>query len=132
VITIRGTTGLEAAFYEKPSLVFNKNSGYSELPSVTTIKKIEELPEAIKTSLKNRVKLSDLNKYVDYIEKNSVIFEQVDFTTELSNRFSYGAGFLNEENIPPKELKLFLDEFDEMFDRLTSEYLKKINESKIN
>jgi hypothetical protein len=126
VITIRGTAGLEAAFFAKPSIVFSSKSGYSELPSVTTIKNYDELPAAITSSLNKKVNPSDLSKYVDYMEKVSVDYQQVDYTTEFSNRFGYGAGFLSETNISENDLISFLDEYDQMFERLSSEYIKKI------
>lgn len=126
VITIRGTAGLEAAFFAKPSIVFSSKSGYSELPSVTTIKNYDELPAAITSSLNKQVNPSDLSKYITYMEKNSVDYQQVDYTTELSNRFGYGAGFLSETNISESDLISFLNEYDQMFERLSSEYTKKI------
>ena len=129
-ITIRGTAGLEAAFYEKPSIVFNIDSGYTELPSVHLVKNSEEIPSAIRSSLGKKVLLSDVNKYVDYIEKYAVDYEQVDFTSEIANKFGLSSGYLTKINISPKELKSFLGEYDSMFERLSSEYLKKIKELK--
>ena len=74
--------------------------------------------------------LSDVNKYVDYIEKYAVDYEQVDFTSEIANKFGLSSGYLTKINISPKELKSFLGEYDSMFERLSSEYLKKIKELK--
>ena len=68
VINISGTGGLEAAFFNKPSITFTDQSGYSVLPSVYTITSYSELPLVIKKSLKTEVNISDLNKYVDYFE----------------------------------------------------------------
>ena len=73
-----------------------------------------------------------MNKYVDYIEKYAIDYEQVDFTSEVANKFGLSSGYLKKINISPKELKSFLGEYDEMFERLSCEYLKRIKEFSSN
>ena len=50
VMTITGTSGLEAAFYNKPSIVFG-DVVFDVLPSVYKVKNLKELPQIIKTAL---------------------------------------------------------------------------------
>jgi len=131
VITINGTAGLEAAFYNKPSINFSQKSGYSELPSVYTVKSFDELSDIIQQSLKTKINLSDLNKYVDYFEKNAITFNQLEFTTELSAKFNYNLGILEKIKIEPNELEKFLGNYDEMFEKMASKHIEKLNENNI-
>ena len=70
VVTINGTTGLEAIFYKKPVIVFS-NTSYSTISTVCKIDKIEELPQKIKSLLGSKVNTSELNNYIDLLERNS-------------------------------------------------------------
>ena len=70
VVTITGTAGLEAALYEKPSIVL-ADVNFQTLPSVYRIKNIETLPEKIKSMLQKKVKIEDFSKLTDIVLKNS-------------------------------------------------------------
>ena len=50
LITVAGTSGLEAAFYGKPSIVFS-DVVFEKLPSVFRVRDFEELPNTIKLAL---------------------------------------------------------------------------------
>lgn len=128
VITINGTTALESLFYGKPSIVLVSDEGYSLLSSIYNVKTINELPQAIKSSLKKQVNVDELNRYVDLIEKNSFYFDQVDFTSELTKLFNYNIGYQNQEEVNTSRLNSFLNEYDSIFASLASEHLKKIKE----
>lgn len=127
VITVRGTPALEAAFYGKPSITFSQNSGYSELPSVKTVSKMEELPEIISEWINIKVNYEDVNRYVNYIENTSFVFHDLDFISTLSKKFNYDVGYLNKSKIAPLEVKNLLMKHDGMFKNLTEKYLIKIN-----
>jgi len=131
VISVSGTGGLEAAFFNKPSITFTDQSGYSVLSSVYTITSYSELPLAIKKSLKTEVNISDLNKYVDYFEKYSFYSEQIDFVSELVKKFNMQIGYQNKTNIIPSEMNSFLDTYNSMFENLSNHFLLAINSSKI-
>ena len=125
VITIAGTAGLEAAFYNKPSIVFS-DVIYSKLSSVHKVTNIEELPQIIQLALRQKVNLDDLNDYVDLIEKNSFVFDMADMQTSWYNHFFYG-GFLKEVNISEQKMRRFLEEKRPIFEKLVSEYIKKLS-----
>jgi len=127
-MTIRGTVGLEAAIYKKPAINFNFNSGYSELPSVHTITKIEELPESIRASLNRKVNLYDVNKYVDYMNKISFDYDNTDFTSEFFKKFNFQVGYLHKVKIDPDEMSSFLSEYDSMFDLIAEKFFGKIKD----
>ena len=129
VITISGTTGLEAAFFGKPTITFTETL-YSHLPFVFTLTKIEELPQAIETTLKKKVDILALNQFVDFIEKNSFQIDRKLLVTDFRRRFLY-------KEITESEMKSYLDDNKLAFGQLASEHIKKIKqikarESKIN
>ena len=124
VIVISSTTGLEATFYNKPSIIF-ADLDYSILPSVHKIKAIDDLPYAIKTSLKKEVKSSDLNYYINLIEENSFELDFDSIDSDFDSNFHYG-GFLADAEIPIEKMRLFLERHSADFDKIAAECLKKI------
>jgi len=126
IITISSTTGLEAALYNKPSIIF-ADLDYSILPSVHKIKSIDELPFAIQTSLKKEVKLSDLSHYINLVEENSfeLAFDSID--SDFDHHFHYG-GFLADVEIPIEKMRLFMERHSADFDKLAVECMKKIHD----
>jgi len=126
-MTIRGTVGLESAFFEKPAINFNANSGYSELPSVQTVTDFEKLPDAIKSSLARKINVYDVNKYLDYMNKISFDYDHTDFTSEFSKKFNFQVGYLSKVKIEPEEMVDFLNEYESMFELISQEFLKKLS-----
>lgn len=128
VITIGGTSGLEAALNKKPSIVFTKMD-YGQLPSVHTISKIEELPEAIRTSLKKKVEPADIIEYTRLIEANSFEFDVIGIGLACNDHFYYG-GFYADVEITEEQMNSFLSTFNTEFTQLAMQYIKKINQHK--
>ncbi len=126
VIAISSTTGLEAAFHNKPSIIF-ADLDYSILPSVHKIKTIDELPHAIKSSLKKEVKVSDLNYYVNLIEENTFEINYDSIDSDFDHTFHYG-GFLADVEIPIEKMRLFLERHSADFDKIATECMKKIHD----
>ena len=124
VITISSTTGLEAAFYNKPSIIFS-GMDYSILPSVHKIKAIDELPYAIKASLKKNVKPADLSHYINLIEENSCEVNWDNIDSDFDHNFHYD-GFLADVEIPIDKMRLFLERHSANFDKIAAECIKKI------
>ena len=124
VISIKSTTSLEAAFYNKPSIIF-VNADFSSLPSVHQIKTINELPDAIRTSLKKEIKISDLNNYLNLIEGNSFELDIHYLSQSFADYFHYG-GFLVNVEIPINKMKSYLEKHQDTFEKLTSEFVRKI------
>lgn len=128
VITITGTGGLEAALYEKPSIVL-ADVNYSSLPSVYRLKNYEELPQAIRFSLQKKVNLLDINKFVNLIHRNSFEFDRSGLVTDICDRFYFG-GFLFDTDISIPKVKSFLEEKKNIFEQLAQEHIKKIRQYK--
>jgi hypothetical protein len=126
VITPGGTTGLEAAFYEKPSITF-VDTLYSKLKSVYFLKNIGDLPGAIRSQLTKKIDLDDLNSYVNLIDKNSFEFNWMGFDTDSHHTFFYG-GFYSDVEIEIPVMDGFLQKHQSEFDQLGLEYAKKIKQ----
>ena len=127
VISIAGTSSLESVFYEKPSVIFGKVI-YSILPSVFQVNDIQDLPRIIDTALKTSVIVSDLDKFLELYEKNTVDFDLIEFETRFNQKFYYG-GTLFDVDMNENILKDFLDEHQNYFSQLINNYVKKINQN---
>ena len=130
VITIHGAAGLEAAIHKKPAIIFSDFS-YSILPSVHKLQSIEELPDTIKSSLQTKVNASDVDKFLNLLDANSIDFDLVGFDSQCLNYFYYGGNLLNVE-LDEKNVKQFIEKQRSSFDILADEYIKKIHHSKID
>ncbi|MDE2589939.1 MAG: hypothetical protein KGL95_09790, partial [Patescibacteria group bacterium] len=75
VISIAGTTGLEAAFYGKPAVIFSEFWGSHLLSTVHKLEKIDNISEAIKKSIEKKVDPKELEFYVGLLERNSFEFD---------------------------------------------------------
>ena len=125
VISIGGTSGFDAAFYEKPSIVFT-DLGYSILPSISKLNSIEELPKIIRESLQKKVNSKDLEKYLAILDENSFDFDPMDFENKYNDFFYHGGHYLSVDILESK-MKDFLDKNNKILDNLACEFEKKIN-----
>jgi hypothetical protein len=130
VITIAGTTGLEAAFYGKASIIFS-DLGYSLLPSVFKVNSPIDLPLVIKTALEHKVDPAYLDYYVELLDQNSFDFDWFHYISSYQNLFYYG-GHLVDTEIQQEKMDLFIKEHKTTFDKLAKEYVKKIEQLKTN
>ena len=128
VISIGGSSGLDAAFYEKPSIIFT-DLGYSVLPSVSRINSVTELSRIIRESLLKKVNSEDLDKYLTTIHNNSFDFTIAEFENKY-NEFFYHDGHYLSVDIPESEMSDFLEENKMILDKVATEYEKKIDSFK--
>jgi len=129
VISIVGTVSQEAAFYGKPSIVF-ADTLFLSMPSVSKVEKISDLPEIIRTSLKKEVNYSDVDEFVQKVERSS--FEYV--INELMEDFSFRFGFkgpIMDATMPENKVKSFLEVHRLEFEKLSLEHQKKIQTKKM-
>ena len=124
VISINSTSGIEAGCYNKPSITLS-NQDFSYLPFVHQIKTLDELPDAIKISLKKKVNISDLNNYLNLIESNSFESDTLNLSIEFDDIFHYN-GFLVAGEIPIDKMQSFLERHSNSFENLAAEFVKKI------
>ena len=128
VITIRGTSGIESIFYEKPSIVLVADFGYPLIPSIKILEKIDELPIAIRDSLKKNVKVSDLTNFINFIEENTVILDFTHYSYDIAHTFNYNIGYLNKPKFEISELENLFKKFNDMFEVLSKQFILKINQ----
>ena len=119
VITISGTAGLEAAFFNKPSITLIETL-YSHLPSVTRIHSFDELPTAIRTSLHKKVDTDSLNDFVDFIDNNSFEIDRKIIASDFKKRFVY-------RKINEAAMESFLQDHKNSFQQIALEYINKIH-----
>jgi hypothetical protein len=126
VFTVAGTSGFEAAIYEKPSIVFSK-VGYASLPSVQKVSALEELPKLIRESLDIKVKSDDVNQFLIFMEKNTIDFDWQGFLKNFYDEFYYD-GNLHDVKISPNNIQKFLNLHYNKLEILTDAHLKKIEQ----
>lgn len=124
VITITGSSGFEAAFYQKPSIIFT-DTVYSILPSVFRVNIIEELPKIVQNALTTKVNSGDLDKYITLLENQSFDFDWYGLQTKIGQWFYYNE-LLVDVDISESLMKEFLDIHKDIFEKLASEYIKKL------
>ena len=127
-MTIAGTTGLEAALHKKPAIVF-ADTIYASLPSVYRLKNLEELPNVIREALDTEVKLTDINKFINILERNSFPFNNTELSIKINDEFFYD-GYLFDTEIDETKAEEFLRKNHEYFEVLETEYIKKMNQIK--
>jgi len=128
VISIAGSSSFEAAFYEKPSIVFG-NVLYNILPSVKKVHEIEKLPEMIKESLKQKVKPDDLERFLTMLNENTFDFDMVEFSRIIAEKFYHDAALV-DVNIEKLKIQEFIDENSELIEILSIEHIKKMEQHK--
>jgi len=125
VISIGGTTSFEAAFYEKPSIIFT-DLGYGILPSITKINSLDNLSTDISMALTKKVEASDLDKYISLLEDNSFNYDYLEFELAYHEEFYHGGNLVDVEISEDKMLS-FLKKHEKTLEILTEQYIKKIN-----
>ena len=125
VISIGGTASLEAAFYQKPSIIMT-DMGYAILSSVQKLNSLEELPSMIRISLETKVNSDDLDRYLSILDEHSFDFDLKGYESNEANFFRYGGNY-HDTIITNEQMKIFLDENQNLFNTLTNQYIKKLN-----
>lgn len=124
VVTIRGTASLDAAYENKPSIVFG-DVPFSIIPSVHKVNSLNELPKLIRTCLSTPVNPSYIQKYIKLVEGRSVDFSMMDFEVKR-NHYFYSNNILSDINISEESVKQFLKENEKYFEILTNAHLEII------
>lgn len=124
VVTVRGTASLDAAYENKPSIVFG-DVPFTILPSVHKVNSLDELPNLIRTCLNEPVNPTHIKKYVKLIENRAVDFSMMDFEVKR-NHYFYSNNILSDINITQESVKQFLEDAEEYFEPLIQAHLSKI------
>jgi hypothetical protein len=125
VITIGGASGVEGAFYGKPSIVFADVS-YTLLPTVKRIKNFDELPKAISELIGKQVNPDDLSNYVDIVEANTFEINLIGLHLAFQEYFWEEFSTL-KSGVSVSKMNKFLELHNSDFEKLADEHIKKIN-----
>ena len=128
VISIRGTTSIEAAFYQKPSIAFGKVGMY-EISTMTIVDSLKNLPEIIKNSLTQKVDENEITRYEKTVYENTFEFPLYQIGNAFENEFKMGGYYANLEIESEKILK-FLKKYEKELTFLAMKHVDKINSSK--
>jgi len=128
VISIAGSSSFEAAFYEKPSIVFG-NVLYVKLPSVSKVKELEALPQLIRNKLKQKVNAIDLERFLTILKENAFEFDMVGFASNIAKKLYHDETSV-DVNIDESKVKEFIKNNNELIEILSSVHIKKIEEYK--
>jgi len=124
VISVGGTASFEAAFYEKPSILF-ADLGYAILPSIFKIKSFDDLPNTILNALVTKVNPVDVDKYVTALEDAAFDFDWLGFVRKCHKHFYYDGNLVDVE-INQSDMEKFLEEEKISLTKLTEEHIKKL------
>jgi len=124
IISVGGTVSLEAAFYQKPSMIIS-DMGFSVLPSVQKLNSLEELPTKIRKGLDMKVNSDDLDRYLSILDEHSFELDLKEYEINEANFFRHGGNFHDTE-INNEKMKLFLENNQHFFNLFTEQYIKKL------
>jgi hypothetical protein len=127
VITIAGTTSQEAAFYNRPSICFTEQV-FSILPSIYQPKSLEELPEAIKISLKRKINPKEIEEYIRIINENTFELNLSSTSADFGYRFGL-KGLIMDAKLKKETVGQILIDYKSMFEKLADEHIKKIEDT---
>ena len=121
VISISGSSSLDAQFLEKPSILF-ADTNFSMIPSIQKVKEIEKLPELIKQTISRRIEPKEIEKYIQFVEKKSFEYNQILHGQEMQ-KFLYHGGVLVDVSDLPNKMNVFLENTKPRFQQLKNAYL---------
>ena len=131
VITISGSSAIQAAFYEKPSLVFS-DTIYSKLPFVSRVLYLEDLPKIIRECLEKKYDFSTLNEFVKFVNKHTFELDIFKLAVDGRNRFYYGGILKDIPQITLSKMQSYLEDNKLKLQTLAMEHTKKIKQWKIH
>ena len=124
VISIKGTTAIEAVIHNKPSIIF-ENVGPYQLSSVHKLQSITELPQAIRKSLKIKVNPDEVRKYLDAINEHAFQFPYVRMYIDFESEFKIGGYYANTE-IDSHKIMEYLEKFEPELTKLALFHIENI------
>jgi hypothetical protein len=124
VISLVGTIALEAAIYQKPSIVFGEVI-FSSLPSVFKVKNIMDLPLLIKNAIDTKVNFDDVNKFINIVISNSFTMDDHALFNSI-NRDLFYDGYIFDVDIKIEKMEKILEKNKEVIELLGKQYLVKI------
>jgi len=131
VVTISGTTSLDAGFWKKPAIIFSKRSDIPILSHMHLLNNFEELPSLIKKLITSECDNSEYFQYIDFVKKNSFDVDFADLGQTYNNHFHY-SGFLTDMKIDINQMKELLAKIKTQNDQIAKKIIEKINTLQTN
>ena len=128
VITSGGSSGFEASFFQKPTIVFS-DTIYNRLDCVSKINNIEDLPSVINESLNKEVFSNDLDRFLVFLDKNSFDFDLFGYIFIELKEFFHDSLLLDVE-IKQNKMKNFLEKHTKLIDIVGNQLIKEMNARK--
>ena len=89
---------------------------YAGISSVYKISSLGEISTAINNMLNVKVKISEVNEYINLVNSNSFEFDLVRLSREFDRIFRLN-GFLMDTKISIPKMQKFLDDYKEEFNK---------------
>ena len=124
VFTVSGASGLEAAFYDKPTIVFS-DVGYQYLPTTHRVDSIEKLPELILRALNAKSDMNKLERFLVFMEENTINFDSFRFEDDFNEEF-YRGGRLVDVELESEKIRGFIKSNEKILGELSMAHLKKM------
>ena len=124
VITISSTSGIEAAFLEKPSIILS-DVDYRLISSVKKMDSFNNLSNLVNSSLNTKPNIDDINNYLNLVESNSFELDLLKLSSEFDSKFHY-TGLLADVEIPVDKMDSYLNTNLDLFENLAMQFIKKI------
>lgn len=130
LITIAGTTGIEALFSKKPVIVFSDVT-FSKLPNVFRLTSFNDLSKTIRKALTIIPNNDGLEKLVSLFENECLDIDMIDLQHECQKYV--GSSGMNDIIIPKeKNLKKFIEYNFKQLEIICNEHLRKMELHKKN
>ncbi len=124
VISIGGSSSIEAAFYNKPSISFRK-IGHFRLPSLSVVESMPELADTIKKSLEIKVNENDVKSFLNKTISESFDFSFFELMVELYEKNNF-SGFLADNEFLENNMYEFYAKNEKKLELFATEHIKKI------
>jgi hypothetical protein len=127
VLTVMGTTALEAITYEKPSIVFS-DIEFSSIPFISKVESFDELSKTIKNGLNTNVSIQKLSDYINFVNENSFEIDLIDLEKALFFQFYYWNFIPTAKKFKENELLKFIEKTNKVWDLLADKFIERIND----
>jgi len=124
VISIASSSVFDALFFGKPVIIF-ADTDFTMIPEIRRLSEIEKLPDVIRSELNRKIDPSNIEKYIQFIEKNSFDYNSILHGQEMQ-KFLYHGGLLVDVKITEKNMNVFLENTKPRFQQLKNAYLECI------
>tara|TARA_Y100000996_G_scaffold213798_1_gene167895 strand:+ start:815 stop:2317 length:1503 start_codon:yes stop_codon:yes gene_type:complete len=128
VMSIRGTTAIEAAFYKKPSIAFGKVGMY-KISTMTIVDSIKDLTKIIRNSLTQKINEDEIKRYEKTVYNNTFEFPMYQIGNAFEDEFKIGGYYANVE-IESDKMQKFLEKYKEELTFLALKHVEKIKNYK--